>query len=236
MKILGGNVSEKQVSPDKQIRVALLRSRFADIRSLRLVKRPLIRLQRRTPRSFDTKGRNLRGYKEKRELGCKLRLKLQRTFARGLKQQLLMRLLLKLSDKENLTEKQLAKLCKSVSNVGLQMEKTVDINEGIHFLKDLEMLGSVTGEQIPNLVGETSPGFQMGSNTLEKLGLYVKNDEDDEDGDFTDEPVADVEEGEIARQVRYERPLELLAKAYAINSFDIDPQNPSVSPCLHLLK
>ncbi|ONM39151.1 hypothetical protein ZEAMMB73_Zm00001d043817, partial [Zea mays] len=110
-----------------------------------------------------------------------------------------MRLLLKLSDKENLTEKQLAKLCKSVSNVGLQMEKTVDINEGIHFLKDLEMLGSVTGEQIPNLVGETSPGFQMGSNTLEKLGLYVKNDEDDEDGDFTDEPVADVEEGEIAR-------------------------------------
>ncbi|PWZ33770.1 Iron-sulfur cluster assembly protein 1 [Zea mays] len=108
-----------------------------------------------------------------------------------------------------------------------EMEKTVDINEGIHFLKDLEMLGSVTGEQIPNLVGETSPGFQMGSNTLEKLGLYVKNDEDDEDGDFTDEPVADVEEGEIARQVRYEIPLELLAKAYAINSFDIDPQNPS---------
>uniref|UniRef100_A0A804LMA3 Uncharacterized protein n=2 Tax=Zea mays TaxID=4577 RepID=A0A804LMA3_MAIZE len=108
-----------------------------------------------------------------------------------------------------------------------EMEKTIDINEGSHFLKDLEMLGSVTGEQIPNLVGETSPGFQMGSNTLEKLGLYVKNDEDDEDGDFTDEPVADVEEGEIARQVRYERPLELLAKAYAINSFDIDPQNPS---------
>ncbi|AQK78647.1 Putative dual specificity protein phosphatase DSP8 [Zea mays] len=33
-----------------------------------------------------------------------------------------------------------------------------------------------------------------------------------------------------------ERPLELLAKAYAIKSFDIDPQNPSVSPCLHLLK
>ena len=30
MKILGGNVSEKQVSPDKQIRAALLRSRFAD--------------------------------------------------------------------------------------------------------------------------------------------------------------------------------------------------------------
>lgn len=47
-----------------------------------------------------------------RELGCKPRLKLQRMFARGLKQQLLLRLLQKLNDKENLREKQLAKLCK----------------------------------------------------------------------------------------------------------------------------
>ena len=30
MEILGENVSEKQVSPEKQIRAALLRSRFAD--------------------------------------------------------------------------------------------------------------------------------------------------------------------------------------------------------------
>ena len=88
-------------------------------------------------------------------------------------------------------------------HVGSQMEKTVDINEGSLFLNDLEMLGSVTGEQIPNSVGETSPtmpealGFQMGGNPLERLGLYMKNDEEDEDGDFTDEPVVDVEEGEI---------------------------------------
>jgi hypothetical protein len=47
-----------------------------------------------------------------RELDCKLRLKPQRMFARGLKQQLLLRLLQKLNDKENLREKQLAKLCK----------------------------------------------------------------------------------------------------------------------------
>jgi hypothetical protein len=54
-------------------------------------------------------------------------------------------------------------------------------------LRDLEMLGSVTGEQIPTLVGETSPRFQLGSShALEKLGLYMKDDEDDEEGDFVD--------------------------------------------------
>jgi hypothetical protein len=46
------------------------------------------------------------------------------------------------------------------------------------------MLGS---EQIPTLVGETSPRFQLGSShALEKLGLYIKDDEDDEEGDFVD--------------------------------------------------
>jgi hypothetical protein len=40
-------------------------------------------------------------------------------------------------------------------------------------------------------------GFQLRGNALEKLGLYMKNDEEDEEGDFTDEPVVDVEEGEI---------------------------------------
>lgn len=88
----------------------------------------------------------------------------------------------------------------------LQMEKTVDINEGNLFLKDLEMLGTVTsGEQFPSSVGETSPthtpeglGFQLGSNPLEQLGLYMKNDdEEDEEGESADEPTIDVEEGEI---------------------------------------
>ncbi|AQK78650.1 Putative dual specificity protein phosphatase DSP8 [Zea mays] len=48
--------------------------------------------------------------------------------------------------------------------------------------------------------------------------------------------IADSEEQKVHVIAGDERPLELLAKAYAIKSFDIDPQNPSVSPCLHLLK
>jgi hypothetical protein len=79
------------------------------------------------------------------------------------------------------------------------MERTVDINGGSHFLKDLEMLRGITCEEMPNLVGEGSPGFQLGSsNALAKLGLYMKDDEDDEEGDLADAPVVvDIEEGEI---------------------------------------
>jgi len=67
------------------------------------------------------------------------------------------------------------------------MEKTVDINEGSLFMKDLEMLGSVTGELIPSSVGEMSPthmpealGFELGGNALAKLGLIMKNDEEED--------------------------------------------------------
>jgi hypothetical protein len=38
-------------------------------------------------------------------------------------------------------------------------------------------------------------GFDMGGNALAKLGLFMKNDE--EEGDSTDGPTGDVEEGEI---------------------------------------
>uniref|UniRef100_A0A804QK05 Iron-sulfur cluster assembly protein 1 n=1 Tax=Zea mays TaxID=4577 RepID=A0A804QK05_MAIZE len=212
----GGNVSEKQVSPDKQIRAALLRSRFADT-ILKAREKALDQTTKKDPEKLRREREEL----ERVQREERARLQADAKAAEDVRK----RAEAAAADEAAAEAKRQRELEREAARKALQeMEKIVDINEGSHFLKDLEMLGSVTGEQIPNLVGETSPGFQMGSNTLEKLGLYVKNDED---GDFTDEPVADVEEGEIARQVRYERPLELLAKAYAINSFDIDPQNPS---------
>ncbi|KAL5655574.1 hypothetical protein ACJX0J_034893, partial [Zea mays] len=215
----GGNVSEKQVSPDKQIRAALLRSRFADT-ILKAREKALDQTTKKDPEKLRREREEL----ERVQREERARLQAEAKAAEDVRK----RAEAAAADEAAAEAKRQRELEREAARKALQeMEKTVDINEGIHFLKDLEMLGSVTGEQIPNLVGETSPGFQMGSYTLEKLELYMKNDEDDEDGDFTDEPVADVEEGEIARQVRYERPLELLAKAYAINSFDIDPQNPS---------
>ncbi|XP_035817140.1 transcription factor GTE9 [Zea mays] len=185
----GGNVSEKQVSPDKQIRAALLRSRFADT-ILKAREKALDQTTKKDPEKLRREREEL----ERVQREERARLQAEAKAAEDVRK----RVEAAAAAEAAAEAKRQRELEREAARKALQeMEKTVDINEGSHFLKDLEMLGSVTGEQIPNLVGETSPGFQMGSNTLEKLGLYMKNDEDDEDGDFTDEPVSDVEEGEI---------------------------------------
>ena len=94
----------------------------------------------------------------------------------------------------------------------MQMEKTVEINENSRFLEDLELLRAAPAEQqLPSSVDETSPdhshsqdglgGFRFGgSNPLEQLGLYMKVDDEEEDGEPHSPPdvvVNDVEEGEI---------------------------------------
>lgn len=88
------------------------------------------------------------------------------------------------------------------------MEKTVEINENSRFLEDLEMLRAVPAEQLPSSVDETSPDHSQdglgsfkfaGSNPLERLGLYMKVDDEEEEGEppCVSNPVNDVEEGEI---------------------------------------
>lgn len=91
------------------------------------------------------------------------------------------------------------------------MEKTVEINENSRFLEDLEMLSVAAPEQLPSSADEMSPdqsvdgGFGSfnfrGSNPLEQLGLYMKADEDEEEGELASVPnetdEADAEEGEI---------------------------------------
>ena len=84
----------------------------------------------------------------------------------------------------------------------MQMERTVEINDIVH-PKDLEMLGTVTTEHIMCSVVETSPehsldglpSFLPGSGSmLEKLGLFMKVDEEEEE----EEPCSkDAEVGEI---------------------------------------
>lgn len=90
----------------------------------------------------------------------------------------------------------------------VQMEKTIEINENSRFLEDLELLSAVPPEQLPSSVDETSPDHSQdglgsfkfgGSNPLEQLGLYMKVDEEEEEGEPPSMPniMADVEEGEI---------------------------------------
>ena len=85
----------------------------------------------------------------------------------------------------------------------------MEINENCLILKDLEMLGTVSGEHLPSSVDETSPDhsqdamgvFKLGGcNPLEQLGLYMKDeDEEEEEAELRTVPPAynDVEEGEI---------------------------------------
>jgi hypothetical protein len=87
----------------------------------------------------------------------------------------------------------------------MQMEKTVEINDNLH-PKDLEMLGTATAEHIVSSVDETSPersqdsmlGFLPGPvNPLERLGLFMKVDEEDDDEPSSVPTSKDAEEGEI---------------------------------------
>ncbi|CAA0827281.1 Transcription factor GTE10 [Striga hermonthica] len=92
----------------------------------------------------------------------------------------------------------------------LKMEKTVEINESSQFMEDLEMLRSTQDEPLQSLIEAASPEnsqnvlgsfkFQASSNPLEQLGLYMKNDDDEEEEiepqsklDASNDP----EEGEI---------------------------------------
>ncbi|XP_062191594.1 transcription factor GTE9-like isoform X2 [Phragmites australis] len=188
----------KQVSPGKQIRAALLRSRFADT-ILKAREKALDQVTKKDPEKLRREREEL----EKLQREERARLQAEAKAADNARK----RAEAAAAAEVAAEAKRQRELEREAARKALQeMEKTVDINEGSLFLKDLEMLGSVTGEQIPNSVGvgETSPthmpegfGFQLGGNPLEKLGLYMKNDEEDEEGDFTDEPAIDVEEGEI---------------------------------------
>ncbi|XP_050231771.1 transcription factor GTE8-like [Mercurialis annua] len=90
----------------------------------------------------------------------------------------------------------------------LKMEKTVEINENSRLLEDLEMLRGAPAEHLPSSVDETSPEHSQdglgsfkfgGSNALEQFGLFMKQDEEEEEGEPLNlsKPVNDIEEGEI---------------------------------------
>ncbi|KAK3120920.1 hypothetical protein QOZ80_8BG0643490 [Eleusine coracana subsp. coracana] len=192
----GGNVSEDQVSPEK-IRRALLKSRFADT-ILKAREKTLDQVTQKDPEKLRREREEL----ERLQREERARLQAEAKAAEDAR---------KKAEAAAAAEaaaeaKRQRELEREAARKALQeMEKTVDINEGSLFLKDLEMLGSVTGDQIPSSVGETSPthmpdalGFELGGNALEKLGLFRKNDEEeDEESDSTDGLGADVEEGEI---------------------------------------
>ncbi|CAI8612128.1 unnamed protein product [Vicia faba] len=186
----------RHVSPDKLYRAALLKSRFADT----------ILNAREKTLTQGVKGdpEKLRQDKEKLEMERrkeKARLQAEAKAAEEARKQA--------EEAAAADAKQKRELEREAARQALlQMEKTVEINENSQFLEDLEMLRAVPGKQLPSCIDVTSPdrsedgmsSFKFGgSNPLEQLGLYIKVDDEEEEGDPLCVPntVNDVEEGEI---------------------------------------
>ncbi|XP_011040406.1 PREDICTED: transcription factor GTE10-like [Populus euphratica] len=191
---------ERQVSPEKLYRAALLRNRFADT-ILKAREKALEKGEKRDPEKLRKEKEEF----ERRQKEEKARLQAEAKAAEEAQRK---------AEAEAAAEaKRQRELEREAARQALiQMEKTVDINENCQFMEDLEMLRIAHhDEQLPSSVEETSPdhsqnglgSFKLqGSNPLEQLGLYMK--EDDEDEEEVVEPPSsvpdltkDVEEGEI---------------------------------------
>ncbi|KAK4417867.1 Transcription factor GTE8 [Sesamum alatum] len=188
--------TERQVSPDKLYRAALLKNRFADT-ILKAREKTLTQDEKVDPERLKREREELEMHKRRE----KARLQAEARAAEDAR---------KRAEAEAAAEaKRRRELEREAAREALlKMEKTVEINENSRFLEDLEMLRAVAPEQLPSSVDETSPdhspdafgSFKLGgSNPLEQLGLYMKVDDEEEDADPPSIPngVEDVEEGEI---------------------------------------
>ncbi|XP_021775963.1 transcription factor GTE10-like isoform X2 [Chenopodium quinoa] len=193
--------SERQVSPDKLYRAALLRSRFADT-ILKAQEKTLEKGEKRDPEKLRLEREEL----ERRQREEKARLQAEARAAEEAR---------KKAEAEAAAEaKRKRELEREAARLALQkMEKTVDINENCQFMEDLEMLSAAPPDDLSSFMGDTSPNdsqngglgsfrFRGNSNPLEQLGLYRKDDDEEEEEveapqDAPDPAANDVEEGEI---------------------------------------
>ncbi|KAB2067936.1 hypothetical protein ES319_A09G262000v1 [Gossypium barbadense] len=189
--------SERQVSPEKLYRAALLRNRFADT-ILKAREKALEKGEKGDPEKLQMEREEL----ERQQREEKARLQAEAKAAEEARRKAEAEAAVEAKRKREL-EREAAR------QALLKMEKTVDINENSQFMEDLEMLTTTNDETLPDFMEETSPSHSQNelgsfklrgvSNPLEQLGLYMKPDDDDEDEppQSAPEPVNDVEEGEI---------------------------------------
>ncbi|XP_057982733.1 transcription factor GTE8-like isoform X2 [Malania oleifera] len=188
--------TERQVSPEKLYRAALLKNRFADT---------ILKAREKTLNE-GVKGDLEKLRREREELEMqrkkeKARLQAEAKVAEDARRR---------AEAEAVAEaRRKRELERVAAREALQkMEKTVEINENCQLLKDLEKLRAVPSEHLLSSVDETSLDLSQeglgsfkfgGSNPLEQLGLFMKMDEDEEEGDppCALDMVDDVEEGEI---------------------------------------
>ncbi|XP_042027015.1 transcription factor GTE9-like isoform X2 [Salvia splendens] len=175
-----GAQDDRQVSPDKLYRAAILKNRFLDT-ILKAREKTLTQDEKMDPEKLRREREELEMHK-KRE---KARLQAEAKAAEDARK--------RAEAEAAAEEKRRRELEREAAREALlKMEKTVEINENSRFLKDLEMLRTAPTEQLAlaSIVDETTPedsqdgfgSFKFGShNPLEQLGLYMKMDDDDEE-------------------------------------------------------
>ncbi|CAN1802161.1 Transcription factor GTE10 [Linum perenne] len=167
----------RQVSPEKMYRAALLRNRFADT-IFKARSKALEKDEKLDPEKLQKEREEF----ERRQKEDKARLQAEAEAAEEAKRK---------AEAEAAAEvKRKIELKREAARQALQeMEKTVEINENRLLMEDLEMLRTTNDEQVPSFVEETSPehclnglgSFNLRSNPLEQLGLFMKDDEEEED-------------------------------------------------------
>jgi hypothetical protein len=196
--------SERQASPEKLYRAALLRSRFADTivkareklitqdgekgdpEKLRREREELERLQREEKARILAEAKAAEDARKRAEAEAEAEAKRQRELEREAARE-------------------------AARQAILETEKTAMTND-VDMLRELEMLRSAPAENIGSSVDETSPGnspdglpdfMRAGcSNPLEQLGLFMKVDDEEEEEEYDlpkvqPPPVNDEDEGEI---------------------------------------
>lgn len=186
---------ERQVSPDKSIRAALLRSRFAET-----ILKAREKTHNQGSKGDPEKIRREREQFEKRQREEKARILAEAKAAEAVR--------MKAEAEAAAEAKRKREMEREAARLELQnMEKTVEIDENNEILQDLERLRYAPPDHIPSSGDETSPvqsqdgmkSFPLqGGNPLEQLGLYMKLEEEEEET-IVDCAAGngDVEEGEI---------------------------------------
>ncbi|KAF3793375.1 Transcription factor [Nymphaea thermarum] len=184
----GGSVtSEMQLSPGKALRAAMLKSRFADTILKAQQKTLLNNGEKRDP----VKMRRAREEMERRHQEDKARIEAEVRAAEAARE----------AEAKRKRDKE-----REAARLALQnMERTVEINENDNILKDLEQFCYSQGMSSGTEIGSPASGleglgvFAVG-NPLERLGLFMKNEDLEDDEAPSPDYAAgtgDVEEGEI---------------------------------------
>lgn len=187
---------ESQVSPKTLYRAAFLRSRFADT-IIKAQEKTLDKGEKLDPEKLRIEREEL----ERRRREEKARLQAEAKAAEDARR--------KAEEEAAAEARRKIELEREAARQALEkMEKTVDINENIRYMEDLEMFRVAPDEHLLSFTEERSPDhsqeglgsfkFPASSNPLEQLGLYMKpDDEEEEEAEPQSLPSTDPEEGEI---------------------------------------